>query len=147
MSELQNGTPPETVPQTASSAPQTLSNEDQQWGMIAHLASLINLVGIPSPLGPLIVWLLKRNESAFAAEEAKESLNFTLSVWIYGAGFLAVALLSFFGDIGVGVATAIFLFVVWLLILLGSLIFSIIGGVQASQGKAYRYPLNIRLVK
>ena len=129
------------------SVPLTLSNEDQQWGMVAHMASLVNLVGIPSPLGPLVVWLLQRNESPFVAEEAKESLNFALSVWIYAAGFLIVALLSFFGDIGVGVGTTIFLFVVWLVILFSSLIFSIVGGVQASQGRPYRYPMNIRLIK
>lgn len=134
---------------TESQAAESLvqSNEDQQWGVAAHLASLVNLVGIPSPLGPLVVWLLKRDESSFAAGEAKESLNFALSVWLYGAGFLVVALLSFFGDVGVGFATALVLFVVWLLIVLGSLVFSVIGAVQASQGKAYRYPLNIRLVK
>jgi len=129
------------------SVPLTLSNEDQQWGMVAHMASLVNLAGIPSPLGPLVVWLLQRNESPFVAEEAKESLNFALSVWIYAAGFLIVALLSFFGDIGVGVGTTIFLFVVWLVILFSSLIFSIVGGVQASQGRPYRYPMNIRLIK
>ena len=142
----------ETVPNPEITAvphgvPQPISNEDQQWGMVAHMASLVNLIGIPSPLGPLVVWLLQRNESAFAAEEAKESLNFALSVWIYAAGFLIVALLSFFGDVGMGIGTAIFLFVLWLLILFGSLIFSIVGGVQASQGRPYRYPMNIRLIK
>ena len=120
-----------------------ISNEDKTWGGLAHLASLINLLGVPSPLGPLVVWLIKRNESEFAAREAKESLNFALSIWLYGAAFIVLAIVFVFSG---NIALAVALGGVWLLLLLGSLVFSVIGGVKASGGEPYEYPFNIRLI-
>lgn len=111
--------------------------------MAGHLASLVNLIGIPSPVGPLVVWLLKRHDSAFAAQEAKESLNFALSVWIYGLLFVVVGVVSLLQG---NWATAIVMGLLWVSLILGSLVFSIIGGMRASEGKPYQYPLNIRLL-
>ena len=132
-------TDPVTPSETAA-----ISNEDKTWGGLAHLASLVNLLGVPSPLGPLVVWLVKRNESEFAAREAKESLNFALSIWLYGAAFIVLAIVFVFsGQVGL----AFLLGGIWLLLLLGSLVFSIIGGVKASGGEPYEYPFNIRLIE
>ena len=128
----------------AKVATHTMSNEDKTWGGLGHFATLVNLIGVPSPLGPLLVWLFKRNESVFAAQEAKESLNFALSVWVYGAGFIILGIVFMIEQT---FAPVIVLGVLWLLLLLSSLVFSIIGGVKASGGEAYRYPFNIRLVK
>ena len=129
-------------------APKTLSkDEEQTWAVIAHLSSMVNLIGIPSPVGPLIVWLIKRNESTFVAEQAKASLNFALSVWIYGAAFLLLGILSFFTDAGFGVLIGLVLLVVFAALVLLSFIFSIVGALKASNGETYDYPFNIELVK
>jgi uncharacterized Tic20 family protein len=128
----------------AATTPIAPTADEIRWATLAHLASLVNLLGIPSPLGPLVVWLLKRHESAFVAQEAAESLNFALSVWIYGAIFLIAALVSLFS----GAWGNLVLFgLLWLALILSSLAFSVVGGVRASEGKPYRYPFNIRLVR
>ena len=55
------------------------------WGMLCHLTALSALLGVPmgSILGPLIVWLIKKNESPFVDDQGKESLNFQISFLIY----------------------------------------------------------------
>ena len=123
-----------------------LTSDDRSWAVVGHLASLVNLVGIPSPLGPLVVWLMRRNESSFAAEQAKSSLNFALSVWIYGAAFLIGGVFFFFADVLVGVFMAFALFATFGLLLLLSMIFSVVGAVKASDGEAYAYPFVLELI-
>jgi len=66
------------------------SQDELRWGAVAHLSMFVALVGIPGPIGPLAVWLVKRGESAFVDAQAKEALNFSLSVLIY---LLALAVL------------------------------------------------------
>ena len=129
----------------APASPALGKNDEQTWAVIAHLSSMVNLFGIPSPLGPLVVWLVKRDESMFVAEQARASLNFALSVWIYGAAFLILGILSFFSIIGIGLG--ILCFVLFGLLILVSFVFSIIGAVKASSGEDYDYPFNIELVK
>lgn len=135
-------TPQADDPQQGAS----LSSDERSWAAIGHLASLINLLGIPSPLGPLVVWLIKRNESSFAAEQAKASLNFALSVWIYGAAFLVGGVILLFANVLVGMFMAIALFALFGLLLLASMIFSVIGAVKASNGEAYSYPFVLELI-
>ena len=105
------------------------------WGMIAHLSALIGLTAIPSVVGPLVVWLVKKDEMPFVNDQAKEALNFHLTVlfaliacspliFCFGLGLIAM--------IGVGIA---------------ALIFTIIAAVKANECVAYRYPLTLRLIK
>ena len=122
-------------------------NEERTWASIAHLSALVNLVGVPSFLGPLVVWLIKKNESDFVAEEAKASLNFALSIWIYGAILLVLGVLGFLGSIDTGFTLALLLILAWSIIILLNMVFSVIGAVKASRGEPYEYPFNIRLVK
>jgi len=124
-----------------------LTADERNWAAIAHLSALVNLVGIPSPIGPLLVWLLKKNESAFIAQEAKASLNFALSVWLYGAAFLILAVLGFLGSINTGFVLSLVLLIVWLVIVLLNMIFSVVGAIKASNGVVYDYPFAINLVK
>lgn len=72
-------------------------NDDKQariWGMLCHLTALLGIIGIPfgNIVGPLIIWLLKKNVYPFVNEQGKESLNFQISMTIYA---LAAALLIF----------------------------------------------------
>src|SRR4051794_32385984 len=116
--------PPLPLPQSP-----TLSSDDKIWAVLCHLSLIIG-VGF---LLPLIVYLIKKQDSPVAAEHPREALNFHISVYLYGF----VALLLCFVLIGIPLLV---------LIALGSLIFAIIAAIDASHGTFYRYPLTIRLV-
>lgn len=108
----------------------------RNWGMLCHLTALAALLGIPFGhlLGPLVVWLIKKNEYPFVDEQGKESLNFQISVTIYS---LPLFILIF---VLVGIPLLIALFVV-------DVILVIVAAVKASNGESYRYPLTIRFIK
>ena len=109
--------------------------EEKQWGMFAHLASLAGII-IPlgNLLGPLIVWLVKKDTMPFVADQGKEALNFNITVFIaaFISGILTLVLIGFLLLPLVGLA--------WL-------IFTIIGAMKANNGEAYRYPFALRLIK
>ena len=111
------------------------TNKDARlWGMLAHISGLIaSFTGLPL-LGPLIVWLIKKNEFPFVDDQGKEALNFQITMTI--AILIAVPTMC----IGIGFA------LVPLIALVG-IIFSIIGAVKANEGIRYRYPFALRLVK
>jgi len=85
-------------------------------------------------LGPLIIWLAKRNDSPEIDAHGKESLNFQLSMLIYNivAGLLCLVLIGF---------------VLLMILHFLNLVLVIVASIQASEGKLYRYPLTIRLIK
>jgi hypothetical protein len=85
-------------------------------------------------IGPLIIWRTKGQSMPFVAEQAKESLNFQITVFLLGLLFLGLALV-FIGFV-----------LLWVLGLV-NLVLVIIGAVQVSDGKPYRYPFCLRLVK
>jgi uncharacterized Tic20 family protein len=112
------------------------TQDERTWGMIAHLSGfavfLFPLGG--NILAPLIIWLTRRDTSAHVEMEAREALNFNISVtlgWIV-CGSLVFAL------IGIPLGAALFLY--WL-------VMTIVAGVKASEGIGYRYPFSLRLVK
>lgn len=113
------------------------SPEERQWGLFAHLSALAGVV-IPIPfaniLGPLIIWQMKKAEMPFVADQAKEALNFQITVAIA----FVVCLILMFLIIGM-----------LLLPVLGiaALVFTIIGAIKANNGEYYRYPFTLRLVK
>lgn len=112
---------------------------ERNWAVCAHLASVAGWVGIPMGhlLAPLIVWLIKKDESQFVRAQAIESLNFQISMTLYAlaAGFLAVTVIGLVVAIPAIIAIAI-----------GDIFYTILGAIKASEGHSYRYPLTIRLV-
>lgn len=114
--------------------------EERSWAIGAHLASVAGWVGVPMGhiLAPLIVWLIKRDESEYVRIQSLESLNFQISMTLYAfaAGVLAVTI------IGLVVAIPTFL-----ALIVGDVVFTIIGAVSAGRGESYRYPMTIRLLK
>jgi len=112
----------------------TPSQDDRTWGMLAHLSSLVAAaLGGMSFLGPLIIWLIKKDQSAFVGDQAKEALNFQIACTI-------AMLVSF------ALAFVIVGFFLLPLVAIGNLVFSIIAAVEANKGVAYRYPYTIRLI-
>lgn len=115
------------------------TEEDKQariWGMLCHLTALLGMIGIPlgNVLGPLIIWLIKKNTYPFVNEQGRESLNFQLSMTIYA---IAAALLIY---IKIGMPL--------LLLVAGiNFILILIASIRAFNGETYTYPLAIRLIK
>jgi len=122
---------PSDVPQSASS----VSAEERNWATIAHLSALAGFI-IPfgNILGPLIVWLIKKDQSAHIGDAAREALNFNITVGI-GAIISFCLMLVFIGFLLFGV-----LAIVWLVLV-------IVAAVKSSDGTVYRYPFNIRFLK
>lgn len=113
----------------------TASKEARQWGMFCHFAAFLGLVfPFGNLLGPLIVWQLKKDTDPFVDDQGKEALNFQITV--------AVAMLISFLLVFVVVG----LILVWL-VGIAALVLTIIAGIKANEGKAYRYPFCWRVVK
>ncbi|MCC5872508.1 MAG: DUF4870 domain-containing protein [Gammaproteobacteria bacterium] len=112
------------------------ANKDARtFGMLCHLLGFAGFI-IPfgSIIGPLVMWLLKRDEHPFVDDQGKEAVNFQISMLIY---FIVAAILTI---IVIGVPILIALGIFWLVII-------IVAAVQANTGVRYRYPLNLRLIK
>jgi uncharacterized protein len=125
-----------------SPPPSSLSvpNEDRLWGAAAHVGSLVAAWFALGVLGPLVVLLLKGNESSFVRRHAIESLNFQISLLIY----LAVATVAAIFTLGLALLVII---PVAAVVAVLALIAIIMGTLAAHRGQEYRYPLCIRLVK
>ena len=105
------------------------SSDEKNVATITHLAGTV-FSFIPS----LIVWLLKKDDSAYIANQSKEALNFQITVAV--AMFVSTYILSW---ILVGLALIPIIIVV-------NIVFCIIAAVATSKGESYRYPLCLRLI-
>ena len=120
-----------------STAPGTSPTQDERtWGMFAHLSAFAVFI---FPVGgniiaPLIIWLTRRETSAFVEQEAKEALNFNITVALGG---IVCGMLTF---VGIGVALGLVLFLGWL-------VMTVVAAVKATEGSGYRYPISVRFVK
>ena len=124
-----------------------LSSEERQWAMFAHLSALVGGIltsgwagSIGTFIGPLIIWLAKKDSMPFVDDQGKEALNFNITVALI---FLALAVLSLV-TLGIGLIIAI---PGWIIVGIAWLVFTIIAAVKANEGVAYRYPLTLRLIK
>ena len=121
--------------------------EEKQWAMFAHLSALVGGLltsgwagSVGFFIGPLIIYLTKKDTMPFVGDQAKEALNFAITVSLACLVLLLFTIMSF----GIG----IFLTLPLLMIIgIGSLIFVIIAAIKANEGVAYRYPVAIRFVK
>ena len=106
------------------------------WSALCHASALLGVFfHFPGHLvGPLIVWLAKRDDSPEIDAHGKESLNFQLSMLIYDA----IAVILCFILIGIPI-----LILLWIL----NTVFVIVASIKASEGQLYRYPLTIRFIK
>ena len=114
----------------------TSASNVRTWTVLCHATALAGFF-VPWAghiLGPLIVWLAKRGDSPEIDDHGKESLNFQISMLIYSliAGVLCLVLIGF-----------VLLGILHIL----NLVLVIIASIQAGEGKLYRYPISIRLIK
>ena len=111
------------------------TKEDRTWGTLVHLSAF---VGMLFPLAhiivPLVIWLMKREGSAFVNDQGREAVNAQITLTIYLVAAMALWLILigiplFFGLVAAGI------------------ILPIVAAVAANDGKAYRYPFILRLIK
>src|SRR2546423_3531663 len=106
------------------------------WCAFIHASALLGVVlHFPGHLlGPLILWLIKRDDAPELDAHGKEAVNFQISMLIYNvvAAIFCLILIGF-----------AFLVVLWVL----NTVFVIIAAIQASDGKFYRYPMTIRFIQ
>jgi uncharacterized Tic20 family protein len=123
--------PPDDRPPADDFRPLALTQDDRTMGLLAHI------LGIPAPVfGPLIIWLIKKDQSRFVDDQGKEALNFQLTLLIGQT----IGVVVTFVTCGIGVILNLALAIV-------GLVFCIIAAVEANKGTAYRYPVNIRFIK
>ncbi len=142
MSDFENAsTPPPPPP--VSIGP---TAEEKQWAMFAHLSVLLGgllssaIGGWGYFIGPLVIWLVKKDTLPFVADQAKEALNFAITV---SAIFVLLWILTVV-TLGIGgLVTVPLMFIVGIT----ALVLTIIAAVRSNNGEAYRYPLTVRLIK
>ncbi|HEY9400428.1 MAG TPA: DUF4870 domain-containing protein [Luteimonas sp.] len=110
------------------------SAEERQWAMFAHLSALVGvIIPLGSIIGPLVIWLIKKDTMPFVNDQGKEALNFNITVAIAAiVGWILCFIL-----IG---------FLVLAVLAIGWLVFVIIATIKANEGTTYRYPFTLRLV-
>jgi len=121
----QQGPPPGVPPMPTS--------EERNWAVVAHVGSLVAAWFAMGFLCPLVVMLVKGDQSPFVRRHAVESLNFQISLLIYliASGILVLLIVGIFMLIALGIF---------------ALVVIILATIAASNGQDYRYPLTIRLV-
>lgn len=111
------------------------TKQARTWGMLCHLTALVGLMGVPfgNILGPLIVWLVKKEEFPLVDQQGKESLNFQISLTLYAI------ISTFLIIVAVGIFMLIALFFFYFIMV-------VIASIRVSNGEPFRYPLTIRFL-
>lgn len=145
-----NGPAPNDVVTPPPAPSDTPNAEERQWAMFTHLSALLggiltsHLFGWGCFLGPLVIWLLKKDTLPFVNDQGKEALNFNITAAIIGVGFLVLSVPLTIVTLGlwliIAVPAAIALGIAWL-------VFTVIAAIKANEGVAYRYPISLRLIK
>ena len=113
-----------------------ISQDARRWAMLTHLMALVGLLGngIGFLVGPLVVWLVKRDDDPFIDEQGQEAVNFQLTMFL--ALFLCSPLILIVIGIPIMIAIGFAMFIV-----------PIVAAVRTSNGEHFRYPLTIRFFK
>lgn len=118
-------------------------SEERQWAMFAHLSSLLGALltgGIGVFIGPLVIWLIKKETMPFVDDQGKEALNFNITIAIVGVALFLLTVITF----GIGILLTL---PVGLAVTVAWLVLTIIAAIKSSEGVSYRYPLTLRLIK
>jgi uncharacterized protein len=112
-----------------------LSDDDRNMAMLCHLLGIFT-----GFLGPLVIWLVKKDHSAFVDHHGRESLNFQLTLLLIMLGLFGLTMVLMFVLIG------FLLIPVLAIVPIIALVFEVLAAVAAQRGEWHRYPFNIRLV-
>jgi len=121
--------------------------EERQWAMFAHLSALVGGIltsgwagSIGCFIGPLIIWLVKKDTMTFVNDQGREALNFNITVGIVFLGLFVLSIVT----LGLGLILTVPLMII---VGIAWLVLTIIAGMKANEGVAYRYPFTLRLIK
>jgi uncharacterized Tic20 family protein len=128
-------------------SPATPSAQERQWAMFAHLSTLLGGLltsgwagSIGFFIGPLVIWLTKRDTMPFVADQAREALNFAISVSLACLVLVVLTVMT----LGIGLLVTVPLYAI---IGITALVLVIIAAIKANEGVLYRYPFTLRLIK
>ena len=122
----------DTTQQAPPPAAAPVRGTNRDWAVLSHLSAFVMFLGIPALVGPLVMWLLRRDDP-YAEHHAKEALNFNISFLLYGIVSAVLILVL------VGLLLLPVVFVTWFILVIR-------GAMRASAGEYYRYPFTIRFV-
>jgi uncharacterized Tic20 family protein len=115
---------------------ESTGNKDENlWAMLCHLSALVGFV-IPfgNIIGPLVIWMVKKDEFPHVNDQGKEAINFQISITVY----ILISVLLVFVAIGIPLLIIVGIF---------SLVMTVIAAINANDGNKYRYPFSIRFIK
>lgn len=116
-------------------------NSEKQFALFVHLSALLGFfIPFGNIIAPLVMWQIKKNESAFIDDQGKEAVNFNLTLLIIGLALVLLTLITFGLGALLTVPLGLALCVAWLVL-------AILAGIKANEGVAYRYPYILRLIK
>lgn len=120
-----------------------VSKDERTWGMLSHLSALVGYFVIPfgSIIAPLVIWLVKKDQSQFVGDQAKEALNFQISLMIYAIVGTIIGLILMLVIVGLFILIAL-----WSALYIGGIVLTVVAAIKANEGQIYRYPLTLRLV-
>lgn len=125
---------PDEDPDPEAGIEYDVSSDERTWGVLTHAAAFAGFaVPFGNILGPLVVWLVKKDESRFLDANGKQALNFQIT-WTVLIGISLLTLL-----VGIGLLIVPVVMLAWL-------IFVVLAMVRASEDQVYDYPLTIDLV-
>ena len=128
---------PAPAPGPAGGAPTGLvsaeSPDAKTMGMLAHL--LVIFTGF---IGPLIIWLIKKDQSPFVNQQGKEALNWAITIVI---GYVGCMVIGFIPIVQLVVC------LIWPAVLVCNVVFGILSTIKVNSGQPYRYPICIRFIK
>ena len=117
-----------------------VSSEERTWAVLGHLSAIIAAVvsvGWLSFVGPLVIWAVYKDRSAFVRRAAAGAFNFNLAIW----ALIVVGWVLFITVIGIPLAI-----ILWIVAGLGGLFFHIRAALSANRGESYSYPWQIRVL-
>lgn len=124
-----------------------IAADQRQWAMFAHLSALLGGIvtagwagSIGCFVGPLVIWLVKKDSMPFVEDQAKEALNFNITVAIVFFALFVLTILT----LGLGLIISVPGFFV---VGIAWLVLTILAAIKANEGVAYRYPFALRLIK
>lgn len=141
----QEAVPPPPPPPTYGSGATAQTSDDRTWSMVAHLSVLLNLfTGILGPLTALIIYLVYKDRSRYIAYQSMQSFVFQLICWVGAglviAGIWIVNVLLLIVIVGVVcIPFTLILTIILAALPIISLVYGVIGAVETSQGKDFRY--------
>ena len=134
--------PPQDAPPTSPPA-SGVDDTERQWALGVHLSALLGFAGphLLNVIGPLIIWLIKKQDSPYLDSVGKRVLNFQLSYSLYG--FAAITLFGLLWWLVIG-----FIFLpIYAIVGVAWLILTIVGAVKESNGETYEFPYVIKFLQ